>query len=84
MVRELIHKIQLLRKEADFDLIDRIQVFCETGARLEQAIKANLEYLKSETLAVRVECAAGQGNIERVLDINGHEARVALERVGRA
>lgn len=84
MVRELIHKIQLLRKEADFELIDRINVFCETDARLRRAIEANLDYLKSETLAVSVSCAVSPGDIERVIDINGIDARVVLQRVGRA
>ncbi|MBE0433745.1 isoleucine--tRNA ligase [candidate division WOR-3 bacterium] len=81
MVRELIHKIQLMRKEADFDLVDRIKVFCETDARLKQAIDANLDYLKSETLAIEVSCASGQGDIERVLDINGIETRIVLQRI---
>jgi isoleucyl-tRNA synthetase len=81
LVRELIHKIQLLRKQADFNLIDRIKIFYRTGAKLKEAIHANLEYLKTETLAVEVSESTVQGDIEEVLNINGIETKVTLQRI---
>jgi isoleucyl-tRNA synthetase len=81
LVREFIHKIQLLRKQADFNLVDRIKIFYQTGDKLKEAIHDNLEYLKTETLAVEVSESTVQGDIEEVLDINGIETRVTLQRV---
>ncbi|KPJ74398.1 isoleucyl-tRNA synthetase [candidate division TA06 bacterium DG_78] len=81
LARELIHKIQLLRKQADFNLVDRIRIFYQTSSKLKEAIQDNLEYLKTETLAVEVSEGAVQGDIEEVLNINGIETKIALQRV---
>jgi isoleucyl-tRNA synthetase len=81
LVRELIHKIQLMRKEANFNLVDRIKIFYQTDAKLKQAIEANLDYLKNETLAVEVTEGAVQGETSSVLNINGIETKVSLQRV---
>jgi isoleucyl-tRNA synthetase len=84
LVRELIHKIQLMRKEADFNLVDRIRVSYETVPRLRDAIHDNIDYLKSETLAIDVSESKASGDISRLLDINGLEARIVLQRIRQA
>jgi isoleucyl-tRNA synthetase len=81
LVRELIHKAQLLRKEANFNLVDRIKIFYETDKKLKDAISANLEYLKSETLAVEVQEGFQTAEIDKVLDINGIQVKISLQRV---
>lgn len=83
LVRELIHKIQLMRKEADFNLVDRIKIAYETVPRLRDAISDNIGYLKNETLAIDVTESHAAGEISRVLNINGLEARITLQRVGQ-
>jgi isoleucyl-tRNA synthetase len=80
LVRELIHKIQLMRKEADFNLTDRIKIVFEAEAKLKEAIKKNLDYLKSETLASEVAEGSAAGNVVKDLNINGIPARISLER----
>jgi isoleucyl-tRNA synthetase len=81
LVRELIHKIQLMRKDADFNLVDRIKIYYQTDAKLKRAIAANIDYLKNETLAVEVVEGAAQGETGGVLNINGIETKVSLLRV---
>ena len=81
LVRELIHKIQLMRKEADFDLVDRIKIFYEADAKLRDAINDNLDYLKNETLAVEVSALPAQGEVEQVLNINGIKTKIVLQRI---
>ncbi|HEC78978.1 MAG TPA: isoleucine--tRNA ligase [candidate division WOR-3 bacterium] len=80
MVRELIHKIQLLRKEADFNLVDRIKIFYQTEPRLKEAIVENLDYLKNETLATEVTEGTKTGEINKTVDINGIKAKINLRR----
>ncbi len=84
LVRELIHKIQLMRKEADFDLVDRIRIFYEANAKLRDAINDNLDYLKNETLAIEVSASAQQGDVSQVLNINGIETKIVLQRITEA
>jgi len=81
LVRELIHKIQLLRKEADFNLTDRIQIYYQTAEKLKSAINNNLNYLKNETLALEVLEVDRKGEINRDLEINGIFAKVSLKRI---
>jgi isoleucyl-tRNA synthetase len=81
LARELIHKIQLMRKEADFDLTDRINVYFQTNEKLKKAIEQNLDYLKAETLAVDVSEGSMSGEVQKVLNINGIKANIALQRI---
>ncbi len=81
LVRELIHKIQLMRKEADFDLTDRISIYFQTDAKLKKAIMQNLDYLKAETLAVEVKESNDPGEVQQSLNINGIETNIVLQRV---
>ncbi len=81
LVRELIHKIQLMRKEADFNLTDRIKIYYKSSDKLKNAINKNLDYLKNETLAVEVIESEDSGEIHKELEINGIPARVGLSRI---
>jgi isoleucyl-tRNA synthetase len=81
LARELIHKIQLMRKEADFDLTDRINVYFQTDEKLKKAIEQNLDYLRTETLAVDVCEGSMSGEVQKVLNINGIKANIALQRI---
>jgi len=83
LVRELIHKIQLMRKEADFNLTDRIKIYYQCPDKLKSAINRNLDYLKNETLAIEVIDREDSGEIKRELEINGIPARVALTRINK-
>ena len=51
-VREIISKVQTMRKEADFQVTDKIVISCKGNEKIEQLIKANADQIKSEVLAV--------------------------------
>jgi isoleucyl-tRNA synthetase len=50
IARELVNRIQNIRKDSDFQVTDKIKVVLEKNAILEAAIASNLDYIKSETL----------------------------------
>ena len=50
IARELVNRIQNLRKETGFEVMDKIKVQIQINETLEKAVNANLEYIKSETL----------------------------------
>ncbi|MEO0129859.1 MAG: isoleucine--tRNA ligase [candidate division WOR-3 bacterium] len=83
LVREFIHKIQLMRKEADFNLTDRIKIYYQCPDKLKSAINKNLDYLKGETLAVEVIEREESGEIQRELEINGIPVKVGLSRISK-
>jgi isoleucyl-tRNA synthetase len=55
LARELINRIQNMRKESDFAVTDRIEIYFEgLSEKLSNAVKNKDEYIKNETLAVNV------------------------------
>lgn len=55
IARELVNRIQNLRKDSGFEVTDRIEVQIENNAALEHAVNANLEYIKQETLTDKLQ-----------------------------
>jgi isoleucyl-tRNA synthetase len=50
IARELVNRIQNLRKDSGFEVTDKIKVHLQKNSKLEKAVKANEAYIKSETL----------------------------------
>ncbi|KGO81142.1 isoleucyl-tRNA synthase [Flavobacterium beibuense F44-8] len=50
IARELVNRIQNIRKDSGFEVTDRIKVYLKDNQVLEQAVKSNESYIKSETL----------------------------------
>jgi isoleucyl-tRNA synthetase len=55
IARELVNRIQNLRKESGFELTDRISVQFQKDDHIENAIETNLDYIKTETLTETIE-----------------------------
>ncbi|WP_310378768.1 isoleucine--tRNA ligase [Flavobacterium sp.] len=51
IARELVNRIQNIRKDSGFEVTDKIKVHLQKNAALEKAVKANEAYIKSETLS---------------------------------
>ncbi len=54
IARELVRHIQDLRREADFELSDRITAWCEGGEAIARVLAAHGDYVKAETLSVEL------------------------------
>jgi isoleucyl-tRNA synthetase len=50
IARELVNRIQNIRKDTGFEVTDKIKVHLQKNETLETAVKANEDYIKSETL----------------------------------
>jgi isoleucyl-tRNA synthetase len=50
LAREFVRRVQDLRKSAELDVADRIELFVEASAGLRSAIEAHQEYITAETL----------------------------------
>ena len=53
--REIVSRIQNIRKDSGFDVTDRIKIIILDENRLSRAINKNIDYIKSETLANSIE-----------------------------
>jgi len=54
IARELINRIQNLRKDAGFEVTDKIILYLEPHSSLNTALNNNLEYIKTETLTLEI------------------------------
>jgi isoleucyl-tRNA synthetase len=81
--RELVNKIQNMRKSAGFEVMDRIQIGIKTSPRLNQAVKAFEEYIKKETLANKLSLSETMGDHVEEWDINGEKANISVKKVGK-
>ena len=80
--RELISKIQSMRKEAGFEVVDRITVNFETEDQGVKNAFVNGKDIKSVVLAD----AITEGEIEgfkKTLDINGAECTIIINKVSK-
>ncbi len=82
LLRELVHRIQLARKEAGFDVTDRIDVRYEGDSRLEACIVGNREEIQAEVLAVSLERGL-RGDEEYRQDLALDEGLVVIGLVRR-
>ncbi len=75
--RELVSKIQQLRKSNDFEITDRIDVYYHADEEVEKAIMNNLEYMKEETLALSI---TSKDSLKENFDINGHDVYLEVKK----
>jgi len=55
IARELVNRIQNLRKESGFEVTDKISIKILKDGLLENAVRSNIDYIKTETLTTELE-----------------------------
>lgn len=80
LAREFIHHIQNMRKEMDLAYEARIELAVEAPAEFGAVLMAMVEYIKSETLATKIDLAAGTGE-GKAVDVEGTTVKVWLKTV---
>ena len=78
-VRELISKIQTMRKEADFEVMDKITVYNDKNDKIAQLFEKNAEVIKSEVLATDILHEAPKGYVKE-WNINGENVAISVEK----
>ena len=79
-VREIISKVQTMRKESDFQVTDHIAVYVFGNAKIEEIFRNNEETIRAEVLADAVEytepTAAERG---KEWNINGEKVTLGVK-----
>ena len=78
-VREIISKVQTMRKEAGFEVMDKIDITYEGTGRAEEIFARNADTIGEETLALSVEKAAPAGYVKE-WKINGEDVVLGVEK----
>jgi isoleucyl-tRNA synthetase len=80
LARELVRHIQELRKNAGFDIADRIRLGFDGDVDIERVIGTWGEYIGQETLAEAIASGTNGGHTE-ALDIDGHKVQLSVAKV---
>jgi isoleucyl-tRNA synthetase len=81
LARELVHAIQIFRKEQSYEYTDRIEIGVQTeAAPLRAAIETFADSIRNETLAVDLRLEALPGVEPLELDLAGHALKLHVRR----
>jgi len=69
IARELVNRIQNIRKDSGFEVTDKIHLILQENAQVEAAVRANEMYIKSETLTESIQMQVQvEGGVEIEFD----------------
>ncbi len=80
LARELVNRIQNLRKDSDFNVTDRINVYIENNEILTDAMNDFSDYVKNEVLADRIKFTESVDGEEQEIAEAG-KTRIRVERI---
>jgi isoleucyl-tRNA synthetase len=79
--REFVNRVQNMRKDADFEVMDRIKIYFSGTESLTKALRTFDKYIMNETLAIELNTNFQQGEFSVEDDINGERCSVGIQRV---
>lgn len=79
-VREIISKLQTMRKDAGFEVMDHVRVSTQGNDNIKAIMERNVDEIKSEVLAESIQFDTSQGYIKE-WNINGEQVTLAVEKV---
>ena len=79
-VRELVSKIQTMRKEAGFEVMDKIRVYAKDNDKIVSIMKNHGDEIKAEVLAEEIVTGETKG-YEKEWNINSEKVTMAVERI---
>ena len=77
LAREFVSHVQSMRKEADFEVTQRIALTVEADDEMRSALEAYSQYVKGETLALSLEFAACDAD---EVSLNSHSTKIKVEK----
>ena len=78
-VREIISKIQTMRKEADFEVTDKIVIYVDGNAKVSEIVKSNAEDMMKDVMAKVIKVGEMAG-YSKEWNINGETVTIGVEK----
>ena len=79
-VREIISKVQTMRKEADFEVMDKINIYIAENDKITSIMEKNKDKIMSEVLANDVIFGRIDG-YNKQWNINGEDVSIGVEKI---
>ena len=81
LAREFVNRVQNMRKDAGFQVTDRIRVYYEATPALRRAIRKKENYIREEILSASLDDGFDQGEYTQDWEIEREKIRIGIERV---
>ena len=79
-VREIVSKIQTMRKEAGFEVMDHIVIYCDGSDKVAEILTRNKDSISEDTLADDIVTGKTDG-FTKEQDINGENVTLGVKKV---
>ncbi len=79
--REFVNRVQNMRREANFEVVDRIRLFLDAEDSIRDIIMKEESYISEETLTTEIVTSFQPGEFERTFEFETGTARVGIERI---
>ena len=80
IARELVNRIQNVRKSKDFNITDRIVVKITPDEHVNDAVAQFKDYIAKQVLAVAIELAPVEGTDVIALDMDDYELKITVDK----
>lgn len=80
LAREFVNRIQNMRKDAGFDVTDRIKISFSTTGKLHDAVIQHSDYISSETLSGSVTSVTFTNDFDKELEIDQYSCKIKIEK----
>ncbi len=80
LAREFVNRVQNMRKDAGFEVTDRIRIHFEAPSRVAEAVQRLSDYIKSETLATQVTAGRDSAEHWEKWDIDGEPCEIGISK----
>ncbi|HYM14146.1 MAG TPA: isoleucine--tRNA ligase [Dehalococcoidia bacterium] len=82
LAREIVHRIQNLRKDAGFEIADRIKTYFAGDPTIAEVMQRHAAYIGQETLSLELSADAPEHAVHSdTANIDGHEVTLSVVRV---
>ena len=82
LARELVNRIQNLRKSNGFEITDKIRVTIRSAKEMDVALEAHRTYIANQVLAVSIDLTDDEPTEATVFDMDGFSLYVKIEKAG--
>lgn len=80
-VNELVSKVQTMRKDAGFEVVDHIYLYVENNEKIQNIVKKNINDISRQLLADKVLYEKSPDGFEKEWNLNGEDVALAVKKV---
>jgi isoleucyl-tRNA synthetase len=79
--REFVNRVQNMRKDAGFDVVDRIKIFVEGNEKLIEYVNKFSDYIANEILADKIQYVTNERGYKQEWKIGDYDCMITIEKV---